>query len=137
MADIVNIQELDPTTFEFQDYSLEDQSLISSLDIDTSFNPNQDYLEYFVYGLNGNILSQNTSGYPNFKLLDNQIVIDPEANLRSAGFEEGTYNTLYNFLSNKLGSNSIIKYYIEEVSSDRTEIRINSTQILRFFQRSI
>ena len=129
MADIVNVRELDPTTFEFQDYSLEDQSLISSLDIDTFFNPDQDYLEYFVYSLNGNILSQNTSGYPNFRLLDNQVIIDPEANLRSAGFEEGTYNTLYNFLSNKLGSNSIIKYYIEEISSDRTEIRINSTQI--------
>ena len=129
MADIVNIKELDPTTFDFQDYSLEDQSLISSLDVDNSFNPAQDYLEYFIYNLNGDILSQNTSGYPSFTLLDNQIVLDPENNLRSAGFDEGTYNTLYNFLSNKLGSNSFTKYYIEEISSDRTELRINSTQI--------
>ena len=36
---------------------------------------------------------------------------------------------IIDFLSNKLGSNSFTKYYIEEISSDRTELRINSTQI--------
>ena len=129
MADIVNIQELDPNTFDFQDYSLEDQSLVSSLNIDTSFNTETDYLEYFVYDVNGNIIFQNTSGYPNYQLLDNKISINPEANLRSTGYDEGSYNTLYNFLSNQLGSNSFTKYYIDQISSDRTELRLNSTQI--------
>jgi hypothetical protein len=129
MADIVNVQQIDPTTFEFQEYSSADTSLISSLDISSEFDSNFDYLEYFVYDLNNNIVFQNTSGYPNFTLLDNQVSIDPEANLISAGYNQGTYNTLYNFLSTKLGSNSIIKYYIEQISSDRTELRLNSTQI--------
>ena len=116
MADIVNIQQIDPTTFEFQEYSSADTSLISSLDISSEFDPNFDYLEYFVYDLNNNIVFQNTSGYPNFTLLDNQVSIDPEANLISSGYNQGTYNTLYNFLSNKLGSNSFTKYYIEQIS---------------------
>ena len=129
MADIVNVQQIDPTSFEFQEYSLEDTSLISSLDISSEFNFDTDYLEYFVYDLNNNIVFQNTSGYPDFTILDNQISIDPENNLRSVGFDEGTYNTLYNFLSTRLGSNSFTKYYIDQISSDRTEIRLNSTQI--------
>jgi len=80
MADIVNVQQIDPTSFEFQEYSLEDTSLISSLDISSEFNFDTDYLEYFVYDLNNNIVFQNTSGYPDFTILDNQISIDPENN---------------------------------------------------------
>lgn len=129
MADVVNIKQINPNTFEFQEYSSADTSLISSLDINSNFDPDFDYLEYFVYDLNNNIVFQNTSGYPNFTLLDNQVSVDPEANLISSGYNQGTYNTLYNFLSNKLGSNSFTKYYIEEISSNRTEIRLNSTQI--------
>ena len=129
MADIINIQEINPITFEYQEYSTQDQSLISSIDINTQFNPSQDYIEYFIYDINENIVSQNTSGFPNFTLQDNQIVINPEKDLRAYGFTEGSYNTLYNFLSNQLNSNSITKYYIEQISSDRTELRLNSTQL--------
>ena len=129
MAEIVKIKELNSDTFEFQDYSTKDDNLIPSLDIATSFNPSTDYLEYFVLDLNNEIQFSNTSGFPNYTLLDNQISIDPEANLRSAGFSEGSYNTHYNFLSNKLGSNSFTNYYISEISTDRTELRIESTQL--------
>ena len=129
MADIVNIQQVDPTTFEFQGYSSTDSSLIPSLDVTTAFDSDTDYLEYFVYNINNEILYKNTSGYQNFTILDNQLQYDPTQNLISSGFSEGTYNTLYNFLSNKLGSNSFTKYYIEQISSDRTELRLNSTQI--------
>ena len=58
-------------TFEFQEYSVSDTSLITSVNVDTSFDPNMDYLEYFIYDLNGNILIQNTSGYPGYKLINN------------------------------------------------------------------
>ena len=129
MAEIVKIKELNSDTFEFQDYSTKDDNLIPSLDIATSFDPSTDYLEYFVLDLNNEIQFSNTSGFPNYTLLDNQISIDPEANLRSAGFSEGSYNTHYNFLSNKLGSNSFTNYYISEISTDRTELRIESTQL--------
>jgi hypothetical protein len=45
------------------------------------------------------------------------------------GYEQGSYNTLYNFLKRKLGSNPLSTYYIDEISSDRTEIRLNTTEI--------
>ena len=45
MTEIVNIQNIDPITFELQTYSSEDVSLIASNDISTQFNPETDYLE--------------------------------------------------------------------------------------------
>jgi hypothetical protein len=129
MAEIVNINPINPFNFELQEYSVEDNSLITSFNVDTTFNPQVDYLEYFIYDLNGNILVQNVSGYPGYTLVDNNVVLDPEADLKAYGYTEGQYNTLYNFLSPKLGSNSFNTYYISEISSDRTEIRLDTTDI--------
>jgi hypothetical protein len=129
MAEIININPINPFTFELQEYSVSDSSLITSFNIDTTFNPNIDYLEYFIYDLNGNVLVQNVSGYPGYKLIDNNVVLDPEVDLKAYGYTEGQYNTLYNFLSPKLGSNSFTTYYISEISSDRTEVRLDTTSI--------
>ena len=129
MAEIVNINQINPFTFELQEYSVSDSSLITSFNIDTTFNSQVDYLEYFIYDLNGNILVQNVSGYPGYSLVDNNVILDPEVDLRAYGYTEGQYNTLYNFLSPKLGSNSFNNYYISEISSDRTEIRLDTTAI--------
>jgi hypothetical protein len=129
MEEIVNIQSINPITFELQTYSPEDTSLITSNDISTQFNPETDYLEYFIYDLNQNILVENITGYPNFTLLDNQVTIDPEADLRSFGFTEGQYNTVYNFLRRRAASSALNRYYIDQISPDRTEIRLNTTTI--------
>jgi hypothetical protein len=75
MAEVVNITPINPFTFELQEYSTSDSSLINSFNIDTTFNAQTDYLEYFVYDLNGNILVQNVSGYPGYRLIDNDVVI--------------------------------------------------------------
>jgi len=129
MAEIVNINPINPLTFELQEYSTSDSSLITSFNIDTTFNPQTDYLEYFIYDLNGNILVQNISGYPGYTLSDNNVVLNPESDLRAYGYEEGQYNTVYNFLSHKLASNNFNPYFISEISSDRTEIRLDTTSI--------
>jgi hypothetical protein len=129
MTEIVNIQSIDPTTFELQEYSSKDNSLILSNTLLTSFNPENDYIEYFIYNLDKDILYGNTIGYKQYTLLDNQVIIDPEADLKSFGYTEGQYNTLYNFLSPRLGSSALNKYYIDQISSNRTEIRLNTTDI--------
>jgi hypothetical protein len=129
MAEIINIQSLDPTTFDFQEYSNNDTSLINSNVLDVSFNPNSDYIEYFIFDLNNNVLHENNIGLLNYKLLNNQLTLDPETDLKNTGFDEGEYNTLYNILSNKLGSSTLNTFYIQEISSDRTEIRLNNTSI--------
>jgi len=129
MAEVVNITPINPFTFELQEYSTSDNSLINSFNIDTTFNAQTDYLEYFIYDLNGNILIQNVSGYPGYKLVDNNVVLYPEIDLKAYGREEGQYNTLYNFLSPKLASNNFNTYYLSQISSDRTEVRLDTTAI--------
>ena len=129
MAEIINIQSVSPNNFEFQEYSSSDLNLITSTEVETSFNPSTDYIEYYIYDLSGNILVSNIYGFPQYKLINNQVSIEPVGNLISYGYEQGSYNTLYNFLKRKLGSNPFITYYIDEISSDRTEIRLNTTEI--------
>jgi hypothetical protein len=129
MAEIINIQNINPTTFEIQTYSLIDSALINSTTVGSIFNPSTDIIEYFIYDLNSNILFENVNGYPSYYINNNVITLTPEENLKDAGFTEGNYNTLYNFLTPKLGSNSLNRYFISEISSDRTEIRLDTTAI--------
>lgn len=129
MAETVNIIPLNPNNFEFQEYSLEDNSLITSLEVETSFNSQTDKIEYFVYDLNGNILYENVTGYTGYRLLDNVLTLYPDVDLTTLGFTEGQYNTLYNFVSPKLESNPNFTYFLSQISSDRTEVRLDTTNI--------
>ena len=129
MAEIVNIQQLNPQTFEFQEYSGQDISLIPGTSVFDNWNSTVNYIEYFIYDLNGDILFENVAGYPQYSLINNNLFIDPENDLKSQGFLEGTYNTAYNFLENRLGSTSNNRYYISQISTDRTEIRLDTTTI--------
>jgi hypothetical protein len=129
MAEIVNILSINPNNFEFQEYSQEDNSLITSLEIETSFDPRIDRVEYFIYDLNGNILYDNVAGYPGYKLIDNVMTLDPQADLIRQGYTEGQFNTLYNFVSPQLSSDSNFNYFISEISPDRTEVRLDTTAI--------
>ena len=46
------ITQVNPTSFELEDYSVADENLISSIEVETLFNPQTDYIEYFVYNPN-------------------------------------------------------------------------------------
>jgi hypothetical protein len=129
MEKIVNIQNVDPNTLQLQNYSSADESLISNFITDVTFNPSEDYLEYFILDLNQNILFSNTAGYPGYQIQDNNVIIDPQNDLESQGFEEGQYYTIYNFLKRKLSSSPNSAFYIQDISTDRTELRLNTTTI--------
>jgi len=129
MAETVNIIPLNPNNFEFQEYSSEDNSLITSLEVETSFDPQKDKIEYFIYDLNGNILFENVTGYTGYRLLDNVLTLYPDIDLISQGYTEGQFNTLYNFVSPKLESNPNFTYFLSQISPDRTEVRLDTTSI--------
>jgi len=128
MAEIVNINPINPATFELQEYSSEDTSLITNLQIETSFDPKKDKIEYFVYDLNSNLLFQNLN-FSDYKLLDNVLFLDPQTDLINSGGDEGEFNTVYNFVSPKLASSPSFPYFISQISSDRTEVRLDTTSI--------
>ena len=129
MDRIVNINSINPETFELQTYSSADSSLIASFEVETSFNPSVDKIEYFIYDLNGQIVYSNVNGYPNYSLVNNVVTLDPEKDLIQQGFNSGQYNTLYNFVSPKLSSSPTFPYFISEISSDGTEVRLDTTII--------
>ena len=126
---LITSQSISPITFEYQEYSFNDVTLINAQSIQSTFNPQTDYIEYFIYSLSNNILYSDIDGFPYYKLIDNQISIDPVLDLNTSGFNEGSYNTVYNFLRRRCASTPFNYYYIDEISSDRTEIRLNTTQI--------
>jgi len=125
---IANIQVLDPNTLQLQNYSTEDEALISSFTQDISFDPNEDYIEYYILDLNKNIL-YGDDVYTNFSILNNLVSINPQKDLEEAGYVEGSYYTIYNFLKRRLSSSPNDTLFIQEISSDRTELRLNTNQI--------
>jgi hypothetical protein len=129
MAKTTIINQIDPITFDFQDYSSQDTTLITNFIVESTFNPSKDYVSYFVYDLNENIISSNDIDYKGYSIIGDQVIINPEADIESIGFGDGEFNVVYNFISNELFSSYFQRLYIEEISSDRTEVRLNTTQI--------
>jgi hypothetical protein len=126
MENITNIQTVDPNTLEFQTYQPSDENLISSFTLDNiPFTSSVDKIEYHVFDANQNIIFSNYN-FSTYNLVDNLIVIDPKKDLTDLGFDEGQYYTIYNFLLPLLNSSEDNTYFISEISSDRTELRLSS-----------
>jgi hypothetical protein len=126
---IVNIQSVNPDTLEFQTYQSSDSELISSFNIeDIAFTSSYNKIEYYVLDANQNIILSNYD-FKEYNLENNSIVIDPQTNLINQGFDEGQYYTLYNFVSPILNSSPTNTYFISEISSDRTELRLSSNTL--------
>jgi len=128
MAIVQNIQSLDPITLEYQDYSTDDISLISSSIFTSTWLDNRDYIEYYVYNLNGDII-ESDSNLQNYLSTNEGLIINPDQDIQNLGFVEGTFNVLYHFFNPLLSSSIDVNYYISQISSDRTELKINTNQL--------
>jgi hypothetical protein len=130
------ITNLDPTDLTVNLYESMDVNLISTFDIDTSLIP-QTNIELFIYDNNNNIISENYN-FTNYAVLndgpqtqDNSIStinIEPDKILTDLGYEQGEYKLYFNILDKKIG-NIDQNLFISEISSDRTEIRLDSTSL--------
>ena len=131
------ITNINPDIFSLQDYTFSDNNIIPNFNITSSFKPEEDYVEYFIYDLNNQLLAGlitrnysfsndpsiiETGGYSTMNL-------NPERDLIEAGFDEGKYQIVYNFFKNQLSSNQEANFFIKEISPDRTELRLASNII--------
>jgi hypothetical protein len=127
--------QIDAQSFISQTYETQQTSLISTYDVDTTLNSSS-YLELFIYDNNQSILTSDYN-FNQYTVLNNgqsagsnnvvsQIEIDPEKILVDNNFDQGVYVTYLNVLNKKIGS-YLEQLYISEISSDRTEIRLDST----------
>ena len=130
MENQIQIFPVDSVTFELQTYSSQDTNIISSLEVDTTFSQSVDYIEYYVYDENQNLIYPDTTQeLYNFTVKDGDINLSPDQNLAGFGFDNGTYFITYNFYRKRLASSISQNYYITEISADRTELKLNSSQI--------
>ena len=134
MEDKTQILQVNPTTFEFQQYTEQDNILISSSRLDTSFTSSTDYIEYYAYDENKNLIFPTNPdvravSVTTFSVINGDTILNPPQDLEDIGYDYGSYFSTYNFYRKKLASDITINYYISEISSDRTEVRLKSNAI--------
>lgn len=131
---IYEISELDPTTLSsVKELSEKDRELLDSIEIKSYFNSTQANVKLDFISLDDDIIATERY-YKDYTVLGSgetatqkgatNINIDPEADIKKYGFEGGDVRLLYSF-TNNLFSNSQAggEFFIESISSDRTEIR--------------
>ena len=119
-------------------YKEEDIPLLQRVELDTVFNANKHRLDTFFYSLDGRFLNGITDS-KSYSVLKGgsrdaesieDITLNPTKDVIDAGYRNGDVNVLYNFINNLFSEkNTQPKFYIESISSDRTEIRVQSNEI--------
>ena len=134
---MAQITKINPVTFEAQSYSPEDEGLILTTPLNT-FLQETSFIELYIYDTNNNLISSNNN-FTSYKIAESgnssspddiqSIIISPEEDIAREGFGDGgQYITYYNFLNSEIGSN-LNQLFISEISSNRTEIRLESSTL--------
>lgn len=134
--EITNISNINSTEFTNQDYNSKDEKLLNSLVISQEFGLPEDKVEIHIVSPNGELLNsiydfrnyttRNTiEGTP----LYSNIELDPKKDLESFGYFIGQYDITYYFYRQLFGSSEAAKFFISEISSDRTEIKLSTNNI--------
>ena len=127
--------QVDPNTFEYQQYTEKDAVLISSSRLDTVFSSSIDYIEYYAYAEDQTLIFPDPQSSPsvfvnnNYKVINGDVILNPIDDLERLGYDQGSFFSTYNFYRKRLFSDINRNYYIDEISSDRTEIRLKSSDI--------
>jgi hypothetical protein len=137
MADNIKIvgQVLD--TNRVNRYDVQDEQLLNPIVQQETFGQPEDYVEYFVFDLGGNILNSNYN-YTSYKLPSDYaysqsylptLEIDPIQDIENLGYESGEVTSRYNFFRKISGEPFSTQLFISQISSDRTELRVDSTEL--------
>ncbi len=120
-----------------EEYAEQDLKLIPAFEVISQFTPETDVVEFSIYNEQG-LLEYINYNYTDYTVtLDyntqqnsvSSVNINIEEDVIKKGYEQGNYTTNYAFLRNQLSSSVSSPYYIKQVSSDRTEIRIANNNI--------
>ena len=134
--EITNISQLDPTQFINQDYKISDESLLNSLNINKEFGLPEDKVEVHVISPSGEVLN-SVYDFKNYTTrqtiqgtsLYDQIELDPKTDLESFGINLGKYEVIYNFYRQLFFSSPALPFFISEISSDRTELKVSNNSV--------
>ena len=107
----------------FESISPQDASVVDPFAIGSTFDQEKHRIELSIYGLDGNLLQVIPSIRTTDQSLTDTLKLDPEQDAINAGYDQGDVRLLYNFIN----SLSPEQFYITQISSDRTELRVTST----------
>lgn len=115
-----------------EEYNEKDLSLIPAFEAVSQFTPSTDVVEFSIYNEQGLLeyINPNYKGYIvtlNYSSQNNSVstvTVDPEVDLIKEGYEQGNYTVYYNFLRDVVSSSPLTPYFLTQISSDRTEVRL-------------
>lgn len=141
MANITyTVNENSPETIlGVEQYLSEDTNLITSFQVNSTFIPTKHLSELHILTLSDDLIESDYS-YNNYKLLQNAqsagtegasvITVDPVQDVKLYGYDIGGVKLLYHFLNNLYGEGRTpIEFYIDSISPDRTEVRLNTLNL--------
>lgn len=134
-----SVTPINPSYLLEDGFELNDQAIISSQTFNGEFIPNEDNIELFIYDYNKNLIESNYK-FTNYSVNNNSsisennglnsIQLNPSEDIYNIGYNTGNFYAVYNFIHYELSSSFSSRYYIKEISSNRTEIKIASNFIL-------
>ena len=140
---------INPSSITQEGFNSEDALLIPNRTDQSSFIPFQDVVEFWIYDNNNSFLG-GRENFQNYKVIpsplpsgvnqngnSSELSLDPIQDTLDFGFDTGQLNVVYNFLNYALGTTpnagssvvAVNKYYISEISQDRTEIRLKTNYL--------
>jgi hypothetical protein len=133
-----SIIQINPETLFNDGFELTDQNIIPSQELVGSFIPEKNKIEFYIYDANVSLLSSNYD-FRDWSITQNSstttltstdtIGLDPSKDVFDSGFDIGNLYAVYNFINPELNSNLSQTYYISDISSNRTELRLKSNFI--------
>ena len=132
-----SILQVDPSQIFSDGFELSTQSIIPSQDYSGSFIQGLNNIEFYIYNAAGQIQSSDynhthytiTTNSNPLASGTNEINLFPEEDVYNGGYTNGKLTAVYNFVNHELSSSIENPYYLAEISSDRTEVRLKSNFI--------
>jgi hypothetical protein len=132
----ITTSEISPSDLLGTGFSLSDDNVIPSSVQSTEFDPESNIVEYFTYNVNKQIIG-GIGDFKNYSISEelytpdnySEILLDPAGDIKAGNFNPvGVYFGIYNFIQYELSSSAALPspYFISEISSNRTEIRLQS-----------
>ncbi len=133
----VTSNQVNPQNVDTIKYNQDDINLLGGNIILRDFGLPNDYIEQILYDTAGNLINTNYN-YTQQQIqstpvsevdITTEIHINPTQDLQQLGYTSGEFKLLYNFFRKKIGNGNANPFYIKEISSDRTEIKVASNTI--------
>lgn len=130
-----NITQIDPQSLKPSgELSQRDEKLLTEFNVNSLFNSYTNLASLSVYSLEDNII-EYIPNYSNFQILGSggpagkegtgEVYINIEEDLKTYNYSNGDVKFVYSFTNDIFSNiNSTLNFFIENISPDRTEIRL-------------